>query len=240
MRLAIISDLHGNLTALEAVLGDLEAVSPDLILHGGDLAAGGARPREVVERVHALGWQGVLGNTDEMLYRPEALAEVADRSPRLERLFAVVGEMADFAREALGEERLVWLESLPMTWTEGPVGLVHASPESAWNSPGPGATDLELESAYQALGQPLVVYAHIHHPFVRHTGRRVVANTGAASLSYDGDPRASYLLIEDGVPTVCRVAYDLEAEARALRQSGLPHAEWVVRTLQAASFLMPA
>ena len=77
MRLAIVSDIHGNLSALEAVLTDLDACSPDLILHGGDLAAGGARPREVVDRVRGLGWKGVLGNTDEMLYKPEALAEVA-------------------------------------------------------------------------------------------------------------------------------------------------------------------
>jgi 3',5'-cyclic AMP phosphodiesterase CpdA len=59
------------LTALEAVLADLQQTSPDLILHGGDLADGGSRPAETVDRIRDLGWQGVMGNTDEMLCRPE-------------------------------------------------------------------------------------------------------------------------------------------------------------------------
>lgn len=68
MHLAIISDIHGNLTALEAVIADLRETSPDIVLHGGDLAAGGARPAEIVDCVRALGWNGVLGNTNEMLF----------------------------------------------------------------------------------------------------------------------------------------------------------------------------
>jgi predicted phosphodiesterase len=66
MRSAIVSDIHGNLPALEAVLADLEQVRPDLVLHGGDLALGGPHPVEVVDRVRELGWAGVLGNTDEL------------------------------------------------------------------------------------------------------------------------------------------------------------------------------
>ena len=68
MRIAIVSDIHGNRTAFEAVLGDLRQTSPDLILHGGDLADGGASPVEIVDRIRDLGWQGVVGNTDEMLF----------------------------------------------------------------------------------------------------------------------------------------------------------------------------
>jgi len=64
MRIAVVSDIHGNLTALEAVLADLEQTSPDLALHGGDLADGGSSPIEVVDRIRDLGWQGVMGNTD--------------------------------------------------------------------------------------------------------------------------------------------------------------------------------
>src|SRR5258708_38244935 len=75
MRIAIVSDIHGNRTAFEAVLADLRQASPDLILHGGDLADGGASPVEIVERIRDLGWQGVIGNTDEMLVAPEPLEE---------------------------------------------------------------------------------------------------------------------------------------------------------------------
>src|SRR2546429_9504385 len=103
MRIAIVSDIHGNRTALDAVLADLRQTSPDLILHGGDLADGGASPVEIVDRIRDLGWQGVVGNTDEMLFRPEALEEFAKQSPNLQSLFEAVEEMAVATREALGE-----------------------------------------------------------------------------------------------------------------------------------------
>src|SRR5882762_9457721 len=86
MRIAIVSDIHGNRTAFEAVLSDLRQTVPDLILHGGDLADAGASPVEIVDRIRDLGWQGVVGNTDEMLFRPESLEEFASRSPSLQAL----------------------------------------------------------------------------------------------------------------------------------------------------------
>ena len=71
MRIAVVSDIHGNRTAFKAVLADLRETSPDLILHGGDLADGGSSPAQVVDRIRDLGWQGVAGNADELLWRPE-------------------------------------------------------------------------------------------------------------------------------------------------------------------------
>src|SRR5208282_2124636 len=109
MRIAIVSDIHGNRTAFEAVLADLRETSPDLILHGGDLPHGGASPAEIVDQIRDLGWKGVLGNTDEMLFRPGSLTEFASQSPRLQNLWDVIEEMAAATREALGEERLAWL-----------------------------------------------------------------------------------------------------------------------------------
>ena len=105
-RIAIVSDIHGNWTAFEAVLADLRQTSPDLILHGGDLADGGASPVEIVDQIRDLGWQGVVGNTDEMLFKPASLREFAKQSPKFETLFAVIEEMAVWTREALGEARL--------------------------------------------------------------------------------------------------------------------------------------
>src|SRR5437660_8245553 len=139
MRIAIVSDIHGNRTAFEAVLADLRQTSPDLILHGGDLADAGASPVEIVDQIRDLGWQGVVGNTDEMLFRPESLAEFAGPSPKLQPLFAAIGEMAAASREALGEERLGWLGALPRAQLHGPLALVHASPESPWRAPAPEA-----------------------------------------------------------------------------------------------------
>ena len=239
MRIAIVSDIHGNLAALDAVLDDLRAASPDLVLHGGDLAAGGARPVEVIDRVRGLGWQGVLGNTDELLFNPASLTEFAARSPHLKTLFAAIEETAAVTRERLGAERLAWLESLPRTQNAAAIALVHASPASVWQAPGAGAPDAELDSIYAPLDHSIAVYAHIHHPCVRRVANRIIANTGSVSLSYDGDSRASYLLIDDDEPHIRRVTYDLAGECRALAQCGLPHADWIATTLQKASFVMP-
>src|SRR5229473_4528530 len=102
MRIAIVSDIHGNRTAFEAVLADLRQTSPDLIFHGGDLADAGASPAEIVDRIRDLGWQGVVGNTDEMLFRPESLKEFANQTPQMQLLCAAIEEMTAATCEALG------------------------------------------------------------------------------------------------------------------------------------------
>jgi 3',5'-cyclic AMP phosphodiesterase CpdA len=108
MRIAILSDIHGNRTAFEAVLADLQQTSPDLILHGGDLADAGASPVEIVDRIRDLGWPGIVGNTDELIFRPESLEEVANQSSAPASLWMAIREMAATTRTMLGEERIGW------------------------------------------------------------------------------------------------------------------------------------
>jgi predicted phosphodiesterase len=244
MRIAILSDIHGNRTAFEAVLADLQETSPDMILHGGDLADAGASPAEIVDRVRDFGWRGVVGNTDEMLFRPESLEEFASQSPAPPSLWMAIRQMAALTRTMLGEERIAWLRGLPSVQIQGPLALVHANPESSWRAPTPEATDAQLRSVYGALGQPIVVYGHIHRPYVRSPsssqGRAmIVANTGSVGLSYDGDCRASYLLLDSGNVTIRRVEYDIEKELQILSTCDLPHADWIARTLRAATPQMP-
>ncbi len=234
MRIAIVSDIHGNLTAFEAVLADLRETAPDLILHGGDLPHGGSSPAEIVDRIRELGWPGVLGNVDEMLFDPASLAEFAAGLPQLRALFDKVEEMAAATRERLGEERIEWLRTLPRVLVEGRIAVVHASPKSTWRSPGPEAPDAELEAVYAPLGSAVVAYGHIHRPFVRDLSGFTLANSGSVGLPYDGDPRAAYLMLDDFTPGIRRVEYDIERETRALGQSGLPHWDWVARMLRSA------
>jgi predicted phosphodiesterase len=239
MRIAIVSDIHGNRTAFDAVLSDLQQTSPDLIFHGGDLADSGASPVDIVDELRDLGWQGVLGNTDEMLFKPESLTEFASQSPQLKSMFDAIEEMAAVTRETLGEERLMWLSALPRTQIHVPISLVHASPESTWRAPAPEASDAELESVYAPLGQPVAVYAHIHRSFIRGVSGITVANTGSVSLSYDGDCRAAYLLLDGFKPTIRRVEYNIGRELKALSLCGLPHADWIAKMLAGAQPQMP-
>ena len=235
MRIAVLSDIHGNRTAFEAVLADLGETSPDLVFHGGDLADAGSSPVEIVDRIRELGWQGVRGNADEMLSRPESLREFASPFPEMKPLFDVVEELAAATRERLGAERLAWLGGLPLRQLRGPMALVHARPDTPWRAPFPDASDADLEAVYGVLDRPIVVYGHIHLPFVRNLPGRIVANSGSVGLPHDGDRRAGYLLLDDSKAVIRRVEYDVDRELEALSQCGLPHADWVARILASAS-----
>jgi len=239
MRIAIVSDVHGNRRAFDAVLVDLKKTAPDLVLHGGDLAANGAHPAYIVDSIRSLGWRGVLGNTDEMLWRPERLDEVALTYPKLANIVAAFQDMVPATREGLGEERLNWLAALPPLYADSFLTLVHARPDNLWRAPLPSASDDEIQTTYKSLQTRAVVYGHIHRSHIRQLQNRIVANTGSLSLSYDGDPRASYLVIDGESIEIRRLEYDVEAEAKDLLNSGLPHAGWLCRILTAGKYSPP-
>ncbi len=147
-------------------------------------------------------WVGraCVGNTDELLFRPESLTEFGSQLPQLQSLWDVIEEMAAAERELLGEERLAWLRGLPFKQVHGSMALVHASPESCWRSPMPEATDAELEKSLFALGQPIAVYAPCSSVVCANAFIDDGGEYGSVSLSHDGDRRASYLLLDDSTP----------------------------------------
>jgi diadenosine tetraphosphatase ApaH/serine/threonine PP2A family protein phosphatase len=147
--------------------------------------------------------------------------------------------MAAATRAALGQERTEWLRALPRSHVLAPVALVHASPKSTWHSPALEASDAELESVYGSLGHPIVIYGHIHRAFIRRVSGMTIANTGSVSLSFDGDPRAAYLLLEAATPVIRRVAYDVDRELKTLAGSGFPHVDWIAKILRLATPQLP-
>lgn len=240
MRIAVVSDVHGSLHALEAVVADLKGQSPDLVVHGGDLAVNGSRPSEVIDLVGDLGWPGVLGNTDEMLWAPERLAEQEARAPGLSDLLHVLfDDTAPATAELIGKARIDWLRQLPSEWRHENLVVLHASPGDLWRAPPPNSNDDALEKTYGELGSELVVYGHIHRPFVRQLGSLTVANSGSVGLPYDGDWRAAYLVIDDGNPLIRRVEYDLDSDIADLLGSNYPHASWLAEMRRTGRYVPP-
>jgi len=236
MRIAVVSDIHANLTALDAVVADLKQVGADLVVQGGDLVVGGTRPADVIDRVRALGWPSIYGNAEEMLWQPERIQETLgapqfDSMRRMLQTYSIPNNL-----EAIGDERLAWLRSLPRRCTVGDMTVVHAGADSAWRSPGVNASDEELAAAYAVLGARTVVFGHIHHAFVRRLPAMTIANAGSVSLSFDGDPRAAYAVVDDDRIEIRRVAYDVEPEIALLRESADPFAASTAETLRTGRY----
>jgi predicted phosphodiesterase len=213
LRIAIVSDIHGNLPALEAVLRDLEEQSPDEVWCGGDLAWGGPWGRECIAGVRAAGWPTVRGNTDVWITgdpqgvpTPEGRAEVAEVA----------------AAHAISGDDARWLASLPLGHSgPGSLLLVHGTPETPFDAPEPDASPADF-APYENHAT-LVVYGHVHRAFVRRlAGGTLVANAGSVGVPMDGE-LASYLVVERHGPELSlrhrRVTFDRRAgieRARAL------------------------
>jgi len=219
MRIAIISDVHGNARALEAVLADVRARGPfDQILNGGDLAFGGPRPREAMELLRTLRFPTVVGNTDQWV------AGLA--SPP-----GPVRAIAEWTRARLTDDDLAVLRALPMSRRIEPPGgpplvLVHATPTSTTDSVNPDAPPEVLAAMLARAGAETLAYGHIHRPYVREVPGGTVVNVGSVGLPFDGIPRPAWaiLTLADGRwrAEIVRVSYDAEAVAGELAASDHP------------------
>lgn len=149
--------------------------------------------------------------------------------------------MAEATRSVLGTERLSWLGELPVAMTQPGFAVVHASPQSCWKAPPGRSSDMELARIYCPLGQPIVAFGHTHLPVIREMGGplKLLINAGSVGLPYDGDPRASYLLLEGNTTVIRRIEYSVEQELKRLSSSALPHADWTARMLRSSSPQLP-
>ena len=189
--------------------------------------------------MQALGWPGVLGNTDELLWTQNRLTEMAAAHPKLASLLGRLREMIAPMRERIGDARLRWLKTLPTMKAGDGFAVVHASPNDLWRAPMANAADEEIQNTYAGLRAPMVIYGHIHVSHVRRLPGMTVANAGSVSQSYDGDRRAAYAVTDGTNVTIRRVEYDVESEAKELLRSGLPHADWLSRILVAGKYCPP-
>jgi predicted phosphodiesterase len=229
MRIAVLSDIHANLPALEAVLEDAGAV--DAIWHLGDVVGYGPDPDGVVERLRADGAVGVRGNHDAAACGG---TEIDWFNPDARRAM-------EWTRTAIAPATAAWLGMLPERRTEDGSDLVHGSPrEPLWEY----ITSMSVARANLALlDARLGLHGHTHVPVawvdeggrmevirprrgstLELRGRQAMVNPGSVGQPRDGNPEASYAILDPEAGTVSwhRVAYDIRAVQGAMRAAGLP------------------
>jgi predicted phosphodiesterase len=241
MRVALLADLHGNLSALDAALADIQATGgADAILALGDLAMLGPQPAEVIDRLRERGCLVVQGNTDSWYsqtlastYRPKDARE------------AWVLEHYRWARPLLGEERVAYLLGLPFSREidlgdgERLLGI-HASPRNIEENILPDASAELLNACLAGVTATVVAFGHTHKTMVRRHDGITLVNPGTLGnpLPPDLDPRAAYGLVsvdkgrlEIGLR---RVRYDASPSLAAALQRQMPGAsDWVAKFARA-------
>jgi putative phosphoesterase len=236
MRLAVISDIHGNTLTLQAVLDDIAGAQVDRIVCLGDLAAMGFDPAGAIDRIAGLNIPVVRGNTDDFLLKgpPEQMAAQPDG--------AIRRELIEWAIAQLTPEHRAYLESLVPT-TELDLGGVaiccyHGSPQS-YNDPIlPDTPAEQLDAWFAGIDTPILIGGHTHRQMLRRWNGRTIINPGPVSLTFERLPVQSdrtrpwteYAILtssQGGIQIDFRyLPLDLDALATAARQSGMPHADW--------------
>jgi predicted phosphodiesterase len=227
MRVALLSDVHGNLTALNAVRAALSDAGPlDSVIVAGDLLLGGAWPVEVWEALTADGYVLVQGNTDAEL---AGLIEPAlDPGHPYQQAYAarfkwtlsqIDGSIQHALRELPREHRV----STPA----GDLLVVHASPRGLDDRAGaPHNTAAEVAAAYGGTGASAIAFGHWHQSFVRPTPSALLINVASVSIPLDGRPLAAYTILTaspDGwIVEQRRVPYDADESANMERERHMP------------------
>lgn len=228
MLLAVLSDLHGNLSALRAVRDELDRLASDLVVVLGDLVGYLTRPNRVVAEVERTGWPCLAGNYD--------LAVLAGGRAGIDQFLKPgIGPepRAVFAwteaRVTAGTRR--FLASLPSRLELDKGGrrilACHGSPRQVREYLYPDHPLEDLDEMMIQEGVDLLLCGHTHRPFVRPTAAGLAVNPGSVGKPKDGDPRAALALVEIGETfnaRIVRVDYDLAEEARLLEENGLPPA----------------
>jgi putative phosphoesterase len=219
MRVAVVSDVHGNLPALEAVLAEIEREGVDVIVSGGDVAMG-PMPAECVDRLGALDHEilWVLGNADREA-GPSAFAATTN-----------------WVTERLGPDRRRFLKDAALRVDVdveglGPVLFCHGSPRSDEEILTKVSPEPRVAAALAVVEEHVIVHGHTHVQYDRlAAGRRVVCS-GSVGAPYEGTPGAFWAILGPDVE-LRRTEYDVEAAADAIRATGYPgaedHAGWLL------------
>ncbi|GHO87766.1 metallophosphoesterase family protein [Dictyobacter formicarum] len=236
MRIAIISDIHGNKIALDAVLEDL-ARQPaiDQLVIGGDLCLNGPCPKEALETVQQLHCPVIQGNVDT-----DVVNQNSKKGPKKQSVI-------EWTRNQIGDAGIAYLASLPFSHlVSNPNGtdllVVHANPLNQEEAIFPTSPDSKIEHLCGDL-RPTVgvlVFGHYHVAYMRRWRHLLLVDTGSCGLPRDGDLRAAYAILtwQDNIWQAehRRVKYDVKAVVKQLKNSGIPTADKRIKVLTEAEY----
>ena len=234
LRVALLSDIHGNVRGLDACLEDLRVQgNADVIVGAGDYCMDGPRPDEVLERLHEVGAVCLRGNTDRYVSDVETFAPDDEEGLALR-----------WQRERLGQQWLQWLAELPFAlhFGDGADGLlvVHANPKTDDEHIWPDASDEFLERVTSRVVERTIAFGHLHLPYARVWRDRFFVNVASAGLPKDGDPRAGYAILTQRAGgwqvKHRRVVFDVDKVVRDIEKSGMPDPEKRIRVLRRSRY----
>lgn len=237
MRLALVSDIHGNLVALDAVLDDVKRRDVDEIVCLGDLAADGPRPHEVIKRIRCVAPTVIMGNADAMLIEPiDPELTVSSTRPNAHWTIPI----NRWCQEQLRMDDREYLASLPKTHSRAladdlTLFAYHGSPRS-WSDNILAATpQSQLDEWFVGSEATINVGGHTHEPLLRRDGDRMIVNPGSVGAAFDRRflpgafrifPWAEYAVLNVSDTAISvefhRVPIDLEALEEDARASGMP------------------
>ncbi len=236
MRIAILSDIHGNKIALDAVLQDL-ASKPivDQIVIAGDLCLNGPCPRQVLDIIQELRCPVIQGNVDM-----DVVSVTAKKNAKKHTTI-------QWTREQIRQEGIDYLASLPTSYlVTNPEGsdllVVHANPLNLEDGIFPTTPDDTLEHLLGGLKPTIgaLAFGHYHVAYTRHWHHLLLCDVGSCGLPRDGDPRASYAILtwQDTLwqAEICRVEYDVNAVVQQLKNSGIPSVKKRIKILIKAKY----
>lgn len=225
MRVAFLTDVHGNLPALEAVLAHARAAGAEEVWNGGDMVGYGPEPEGCVRRLREVAALSIVGNYDQRVLLVPQRRDRWRHTKHPLKLLAFT-----YAWDSLSPASRAWLQELPAVARREIAGTVaqvnHASPLSDREHLGPDTPAGRWRYLAALARADLVLSGHTHQPFTHLEGGTRFVNPGAVGRPEGGDPRAGYAIVDFSAPggavALHRVPYDTAATAAAVRAQGLP------------------
>jgi putative phosphoesterase len=228
-RIAVLSDVHGNVVALDAVRKQIKTARPDAILVAGDHALNGPEPAATIDGLRELEADGALvvqGNTDIAVADFDYTAAFPWLTEGVPDSFKAA---AEWANEQLGDDRLDWLRRLPserrLAVDDLLVLVTHASPGSQTQGFDQALDASVVFERAARTDARVICCGHTHVPEVRDLGFKWIVNAGSAGYVFDGDPTASWALVDikdsEVTAEIKRTAFDALAVANAISARGL-------------------